>query len=161
MSDLHWDEVKSFFDPDLMGTLPDVIVPNASAEDWQTVFDLVKARGWQWEFRQADTTPPLPSAAEALARLEDGEVGELHVFPVPEMLVIFRLMSAEEIDFDVDLRELQGQAGVDKLCGFLAEIGRKLGKPVLMLPEGGSQAHANLGFDPTVDRVVLLADPRR
>ncbi|MFK0245498.1 hypothetical protein ACIQUM_12415 [Amycolatopsis azurea] len=161
MSDLQWDEVKSFFDLELMGVLPDVVVPNASAKDWQTVFDLVKARGWQWEFRQADTTPPLPSAAEALARLEDGEVGELHVFPDPGMLVIFRLMSAEEIDFDVDLRELQGQAGVDRLCGFLAEIGRKLGKRVLMLPEGGSQARPILGFDPAVDRVVLLADPRR
>ncbi|MFC9252114.1 hypothetical protein [Amycolatopsis thailandensis] len=161
MPDLQWDEVKCFFDPDLMGTLPDVLVPNASTEDWQAVFDLVEARGWQWEFRQADESLPLPPAAEALARLEEGEVGEFHVFPVPEMLVIFRLMSAEEIDFDVDLRELQGQAGVDNLCGFLAEIGRKLGKPVLMLPEGGSPAHPNLGFDPTVDRVVLLADPLR
>ncbi|MFD3457094.1 hypothetical protein ACFWVC_33570 [Streptomyces sp. NPDC058691] len=34
-------------------------------------------------------------------------------------------MSAEEIDFDVDLRELQGQAGVDTLCGFLCAVGRR------------------------------------
>jgi hypothetical protein len=47
-------------------------------------------------------------------------------------------MSADEIDFDVDLRELQGQAGVDVLCGFLTEIGRELGKPVVVTSEAGS-----------------------
>ncbi|MFD5243893.1 hypothetical protein ACFWIW_05100 [Amycolatopsis sp. NPDC058340] len=35
MPDLQWDEVKSFFYPDLMGAFPDVYVPDASAEDWQ------------------------------------------------------------------------------------------------------------------------------
>jgi hypothetical protein len=159
MSDLHWDEVKSFFDPDLMGALPDVFVPDVSAEDWQAVFDLVKARGWQWEFLQGDMTLPLPVASEALARPADAELVELKVWPVPGMLAIFRLLAAEEIDFDIDLRELQGQAGIDTLCGFLAEIGRELGKPVLMTPEGGSQAHPVLGFDPVLNRVVLLADP--
>lgn len=159
MQDLRWDEVRSFFDPDLMGALPDVFVPAASAEDWQSVFDLVKTRGWRWEFRQGATASPLPLAKDALARPVGAELAELRVWPVPGMLAIFRLMSAEEIDFDIDLRELQGQAGVDTLCGFLTEIGRELRKPVLMTPEGGSQAHPVLGFDPTLDRVVSMADP--
>ncbi|MEU9384777.1 response regulator, partial [Streptomyces sp. NPDC048279] len=29
---LSWDDVSSFFDPDLMGSLPDVRVPNTSVE---------------------------------------------------------------------------------------------------------------------------------
>ncbi|MFI5560174.1 hypothetical protein ACIA2T_12920 [Amycolatopsis japonica] len=66
----------------------------------------------------------------------------------------------ENGDFDVDSRELQGQAGVDILCGFLTDIGRELGKPVLMTQEGGSPAHPVLGFDPEHYRVVLLAEPR-
>lgn len=142
-----------------MGALPDVCVPNASTEDWQSVFDLVEARGWQWELAQGGRSLPLPSAAEVFARAPESELTELKVRPVPRVLVIFRFMSAGEIDFDVDLRELQGQAGVDTLCGFLAEIGRALGKPVLMTSEGGSQGHPVLGFDPALDRVVLLADP--
>jgi hypothetical protein len=39
------------------------------------------------------------------------------------VLANFWLMSAEQIDFDVDLRELQGQEGVDVLCGFFRAIG--------------------------------------
>jgi hypothetical protein len=49
MSDLLWDEVKNFFDPDLMGALPDVLVPNTSVEDWQALFGLIQARNWQWQ----------------------------------------------------------------------------------------------------------------
>lgn len=156
MADLQWDAVRSFFDPDLMGALPDVFVPDTSAEDWQAVLDLVEARGWQREFSQGTTTLPRVLASEALARTAEAETVVLKVWPVPEMLAIFRLRSAEEID--IDLRELQGQNGVDTLCGFLGEIGRELGKPVLMTSEGGSQAHAVLGFDPVSNRVVLLAD---
>jgi hypothetical protein len=96
---------------------------------------------------------------EVLTRPADAETVDLRVWPVPGVLAIFRPMSAEEIDFDVDLRELQGQEGVDVLCRFLAAIGRRLGKPVVMTAEG-DYGHRVLGFDPAADRVVLMADPR-
>lgn len=89
----------SFFDPDLMGSLPDVVVPDAS------------------------------------------------------------FWAVKEIDFDVDLRELQGQERLDVFCGFLRVVGRRLGKPVLMVSEGGDHSHPLLGFDVETDQVVLLADP--
>ncbi|ABW09907.1 hypothetical protein Franean1_0442 [Parafrankia sp. EAN1pec] len=31
---LFWDEVQDLFDPDLMGALPDLFVPDASVADW-------------------------------------------------------------------------------------------------------------------------------
>lgn len=74
------------------------------------------------------------------------------------MLAIFRFYSDEEIDFDVDLSELQGQERLDVFCGFSREIGRRLGKPVLMHPEG-AHGHPVLGFDVEADRDVLLAEP--
>lgn len=159
MPDLLWDEVKDLFDPDLMGALPDVFVPEASVADWQALFHLVQARDWQRRYSEGSTDLPLPSAAAVLARAADCEIAELRVWPKPGVLAIFRIMSADEIDFDVDLGELQGQLGVDAFCSFLVEIGRELGKPVMMTSEGGSQAHPVLGFDPALDRVVTLADP--
>ncbi|WP_181698914.1 hypothetical protein [Nocardia sp. GTS18] len=158
MADLQWDEVKNFFDPHLMGTLPDVSVASTSAEDWQAVFDMVRSEGWAWEYSEGDIARRLPSGAELLSRPADAEIAQLRVWPTPDVLVIFRPWSATEIDFDVDLRQLQGQTGVDTLCGFLCAVGRRLGKPVLMSAEGGSPPPVP-GFDPAADRVVLLADP--
>jgi hypothetical protein len=75
------------------------------------------------------------------------------------VLAIFRLMSETEISFDVDLRELQGQEGADTLCAFPRAIGSRLGKPVLMTPEGGSPERPVLGYDPTLNEITLHTEP--
>ncbi|GIH28527.1 hypothetical protein Aph01nite_68370 [Acrocarpospora phusangensis] len=156
MSDLLWDDVRDFFDPDMMGALPDICVTGTSVEDWQAVFDLVQSDGYTWEYSVGGEVEPLPSAAEVLARPVEADWVALRVWPAPHVLAIFRPYGPEEIDFDVDLRELQGQTGVDILCGFLSAIGRQLNKPVLMTAEGG-YGDPVLGFDPGAGRVMLLA----
>ncbi|WP_369273694.1 hypothetical protein AB5J55_30510 [Streptomyces sp. R11] len=158
MPDLLWDDVRNFLDPDLMGALPDVSVAGTSVEDWQALFDLVQSSGWAWEYSEGGVGA-LPPAVEVLTRPADAETVDLRVWPVPGVLAIFWPMVAEEIDFDVDLRELQGQEGVDVLCRFLTVVGRRLGKPVVMTAEG-DYGNPVLGFDPTADRVVLMADPQ-
>ncbi|MEU6865841.1 hypothetical protein ABZ924_21715 [Streptomyces sp. NPDC046876] len=158
MSDLLWDDVSCFFDPDLMGSLPDVRVPDASMQDWQAVLDLVEARGWKCQYSEGETVLPVPRAESVLSRPADAEGADLRVWPVADVLAIFRFHDDEVIDFDVDLRELQGQERLDVLCSFMREVGRCLGKPVLMDPEG-DYGHPVLGFDVEADRVVLLAEP--
>ncbi|MFF2963269.1 hypothetical protein ACFVT1_31075 [Streptomyces sp. NPDC057963] len=159
MPDLLWDDVVSFFDPDLMGSLPDVVVPDASVEDWQAVLDLVSVSGWTFQYSEGETVLPVPRADEVLSRAVDAECPELRVWPAAGVLAIFRFWAVEEIDFDVDLRELQGQERLDVFCGFLRVVGRRLGKPVLMDAEGGDHSHPVLGFDVEADQVVLLAEP--
>ncbi|MFF2466301.1 MULTISPECIES: hypothetical protein [Streptomyces] len=158
MSELLWDDVAYLFDPDLMGSLPDVRVPDTSMEDWQAVLDLIGESGWKCQYSEGDAALPVPRAEAVLSRPADAECPELRVWPADEVLAIFRFHAAEEIDFDVDLRELQGRERLDVFCGFLRAIGRRLGKPVLMDPEG-DYGHPVLGFDVESDRVVLLAEP--
>ncbi|MET7686655.1 hypothetical protein ABZT06_01450 [Streptomyces sp. NPDC005483] len=157
MPDLLWDDVKNFFDPDLMGPLPDVTVPGTSLDDWQAVLDLVRSRGWSYAYTEDGVAVRLPRAADMLAR-SPGVDAALQVWPTPGVLAIFRAYEVGTIDFDVDLRELQGQTGVDALCLLLRAVGRRLGKPVLLTPES-DPLHPVLGFDVTAGRVVLLAAP--
>ncbi|MFD9484119.1 hypothetical protein [Streptomyces sp. NPDC059991] len=159
MADLLWDDVKYFFDPDLMGALPDVLVPGTSVEDWQAVLDLVGVSGWVCQYCEGGTVLAVPRAEAALSRPAGAQCAELRVWLAAGVLAIFRFSSVEEIDFDVDLRELQGQERLDVFCAFLAVIGRQLGKPVVMYGEGGAPSHPVLGFDVESDRVALLAKP--
>lgn len=159
MPDLHWDQVRDLFNPDLMGALPDVFVPNATVQDWQAILDMVTTSGWQWQLEIGGTNRPLPTAADVFAHTPVAETAKLKVWPVQGVLAIFRFWSETEISFDIDLRELQGQQGVDTLCAFLRAIGSTLGKPVLMTPEGGSTEQAVLGYDPALDKVTLRAEP--
>lgn len=155
MADLLWDDVSDFFDPHQMGSLPDLRVPDTSAEDWQALLDLVEEKGWKCEYVEGDTPLPMPRAETVLSRPAEAECPNLRVWPAEGVLAIFRFYAGEEIDFDVDVRELQGQERLDVFCGFLRDLGRRLGKPVLMEPEG-AHGCAVLGFDVAADRVVLL-----
>lgn len=67
MPDLLWDDVKNFFDPNLMGTLPDVSIADASVDDWQAVLDLVRSRGWACEYSEDGAVLRLPRAEKMLA----------------------------------------------------------------------------------------------
>ncbi|WP_256974839.1 hypothetical protein [Streptomyces sp. CS159] len=104
MPDLLWDDVKCFFHPDLMGSLPDVGVPGASVEDWQAVLDLVAEKGWKRQYSEGGTELPVPRAEAVLSRPADAECLDLRVWPTPDVLAIFRFHVADEVDFDVDLR---------------------------------------------------------
>jgi hypothetical protein len=59
-----WDDVRNFFDPDLMGALPDVRVPNTSVADWQAVLDLVRSRGWAYAYSEGGAPERLPRAGD-------------------------------------------------------------------------------------------------
>lgn len=122
------------------------------------VLDLVAEKGWKCQYSEGEVVLPVPRAEAVLSRPADAECPGLRVWPTAHVLAILRFHADDEVDFDVDLRELQGQERLDVFCGFLREVGRRLGKPVLMDPEGDS-GHPVLGFDVGADRVVLLAEP--
>ncbi|MFD4323395.1 hypothetical protein ACFWQC_02090 [Nocardioides sp. NPDC058538] len=157
MADLAWIDVKEFFDPDLMGALPDLFAPETTVDDWRAVLDLVAMSDWAWRYEEDDAELPLPDAATALARSDETSV-VLKVWPTESVQVNFWFLDPSQIDFDVDLRELQGQHGADILCAFLRTMGRELRKPVLMTNEGGDDAHPVLGYIPERDRVEVLAE---
>ncbi|MEV6053168.1 hypothetical protein [Streptomyces sp. NPDC052107] len=138
MRDLRWEDVSGWFDCEEMGALPDLRVPGTSAEDWQALLGLVVANGRRHEYLEGAAVRPLPRAAHVLGRPLGAECPQLRVWPVPGMLAVSRFLGAEEVDFDVDLREIQGQERLDLFCGFLRSVGRHLRRPVLMDPEGAS-----------------------
>lgn len=81
VADLLWDDVKRFFDPDLMGSLPDVRVPDASVDDWQAVLDLVVEKGWKYQYSEGETVLPVPRAKSVLSRSANAESPDLRVWP--------------------------------------------------------------------------------
>lgn len=122
MTDLLRDDVSSFFDPDLMGTQPDVRVPNTSVENWQAVLDLVAEKSWKCQYSEGETVLPVPRAEAVLSRPAYAECPDLRVWEADDVLTIFRFHTDDEVDFDVELRELQTCFGIrrgDRLGGVI------------------------------------------
>jgi hypothetical protein len=76
-------------------------------ENWQEVLDLVVEKGWKCQYCEGERVLPVPRAETVLAGPADADCPELRVWPAADVLAIFRLHADDELDFDVDLRELQ------------------------------------------------------
>ncbi|ROS38076.1 hypothetical protein [Amycolatopsis thermoflava] len=153
MPDLDWADVRTLFDPDVMGALPDGEVPRTTADDWQALLDLVVSRGWPHSYEEDLGPVPLPGAATML-----GAGGVLHVWPEPGFQVNFWPLEPGSIDFDIDLCELRGQRVVDAVCRLFTTLGRHLRKQVLLCPEG--EGLPVLAFDVGTGRVAVTAAGR-
>lgn len=160
MRDLAWDDVKDMFDPLANGTLPDVRIEGTNLDDWQAVIDLARINGWRHEYEENNTAKPLPARAVDIIDGATESHPEVRIWPGPGFLIIFRPYTEDSIEFEVNLREVQGQEGIDKLCALLRAFGRLLGKPVLMYSEGATDA-ADIGYMADGDRVVNLVPPER
>jgi hypothetical protein len=160
VSDLRWDDVKEWFDPTQNGTVPDLVVADTTLDDWQALITLIRTAGWRAEYEHRDRRGEVPrSAADLFVADPDGWLKYLRVWPEPDLEVIFRPWSADEIVGDVSLFELQGQERLDKFCGVLRQIGRALGKRVAMFAEGDGNYPPMLAYEIDLDQVVFLAGP--
>ncbi|MDQ3785804.1 MAG: hypothetical protein M3422_00990, partial [Actinomycetota bacterium] len=81
MPELLWEEVKNFFDPDVMGALPDLVVPGTDVEDWQAVLDLARRSGWRREYSEDGAPAALLFAEDMLSARARDAGAVLEVWP--------------------------------------------------------------------------------
>jgi hypothetical protein len=154
---LLWPDVAAWFDPRTNGRLPDACVAGVSLAGWQALLDLIRSRGWASEHSVDHETFPLPQRAADL--ISDEGYPQIRVWPTPRIQVIFRMYTPADIDFDVDLRELQGQERLDDFCDFLRTLGRALNSRVVLCAEGYPRVPL-LAYEPGRDRIEWLAPER-
>jgi hypothetical protein len=135
VSDLLWDDVRNFFDPDLTGR-PDVWVADTSVDDWQALLDLVGDSDWKSEYSVGDVVVPLPRAEQVLSRLP---IPSARVCTSGRLPMCWRSSGSCRKTRSISMSicgSYRRQERLDLLCGLFAAIGRRLGKSVLMWSEG-------------------------
>jgi hypothetical protein len=112
--------------------------------------------GWRFDYTLKERSLPLPQqVAEILARTSEAIV-TMRMWPAPDLRVNTHFLSEDAVEFDFDRDDLQGQHQLDLLCGFMRALGRHLGKPVRLTPEG-SPHHPLIIYSPTEDRFTPTA----
>jgi len=159
MSDPRWDDVLDIFVQRGHDTLFRVV--DTTASSWQAVFDLVRSRQWRYDYGEDGVAVPMPArATDILARADNDAFPILWVWPDSILLAVFEPACAEDVEFGIDLRQVQGQQRLDALWGFLRTIGQLLERPVLMMRDAdGDTEEADLVYRPEVDRFMILRPP--
>jgi hypothetical protein len=151
---LLWDDVSAFFEPD--GSLLDAYVFDTAVSDWQAFIDLVRSRGWWFEYQEDSRSTRLPDRVGVAFDHAETSAVLLRVRPVPRMSVHVHFFTVEELEVDFAREEVQGQDRLDVVCGFLRAVSRRLSKPMVLTPEN-MRDDPLIGYDLAADRVVQIA----
>ncbi|HTO68974.1 MAG TPA: hypothetical protein VMR31_03865 [Myxococcota bacterium] len=144
------DHCRAYFEPD--GSLRDIYVFSTTIQDWQAVLDEVRRAGFRLKFEVDGVPAPVPidvastfdrSATRMLSIDVDGIVVNAHFF------------TQDEIELDIEPREVDSAKRFKSLRRFLALVGRSTKKPVVLTEESLPEEPL-LRYEPDSDALVLL-----
>jgi hypothetical protein len=123
------------------GSVWDVYVLDTDRQDWQRLLDFLRGTGLPLSFQRGEITEPLPQdVAHAFWGLY-GPCEDTTMLSIllDEMLIKTHFVVDYEVELDIGPREVQSEADLDRLLGFLAAVAQALGKTVLVSSEGFHQ----------------------
>ena len=127
-----WEQVADAFLVD--GSLRDIVVRGTTIRDWQWLLDQAAAGTWPSNYWEDGEPAVMPSSAAVLFEHTDIVSSRL-AFYLGEILINCPTFWRPEMELDVDPRQIQTAQDFELLEGFVATMGRGLGKLVLLTYE--------------------------
>jgi len=134
---LAWDDLKAEFAWE--GSWRDICVTNTSIADWRAALEMIRTAGFRLKFTidGAESTPP----ADVLQIFgQPRETSFLLAAFVGGLQLNCYFFAESEIEFDLDPREVVGQAELDAVISFMRKLAGATQKCALMTPENSHEA---------------------
>ena len=129
---LAWEKVRKEFEFD--GSWRDIYIFETTMSDWQRMLNAVRRVPHHVEYFRGGQPTEFPVEAIDAFPL-DGECDRLLSVSFAGLLANCHFFSTEEIEFDIDPREVKGQSELDALFGFMRMLADAIGKEVVLTPE--------------------------
>jgi hypothetical protein len=145
MANIAWESVQHEFSFD-DGSWRDIYVAGVGYQDWQRVFDRLRHENYELVYHRDGEVVEFPTAAIDAFPAHDDPLSMLWV-KFAGIQANCHFFTPDEIEFDIDPREIQGQGQLDALFAFLQLLADATGKPAVLTPESGQ------------DTVIFRAQP--
>ncbi len=127
---MDWSEV---FHKD--GSLRDIYIHDTSLVDWQRFLDFLRGRsGLKASFRWDDKEVATPADVSVIFS-ERQHAAPLLSLDLQGILLSCHFFTSEEIELDLDPREITTKADADRVFEFIAAIGELLQKDIHLTEE--------------------------
>jgi len=136
MQGLAWGAVQEEFAFD--GSWRDIYVLNTDMLAWQRMLDGLRTARYDLSYFRESKAAELPSCAEEPFPLE-GECNRRLSARFCGVLANCHFFTKDEIEFDIDPREVFGQSQLDGLFGFMRCLAESVGKDAILCPENCSK----------------------
>ncbi len=129
---IDWNLVsKSFVDD---GSLRDIYVQNTSINDWDALLSGLKNYQPQLKIEWDNQFGQWPDNASVIFD-ESNEFVTTMKIDASGILINCHFFSKEEIEFDIDPKDVTEQSDLDALCEFMRMVGKVVEKPAILTPE--------------------------
>jgi len=144
---ISWETCKEDFRWD--GSLRDIYVTPATLNDWRVIYPLLRdAPGVKYSVDGIAKQIPASVEESFVARQS---ANPLLYFRVGPISVCFHFFSEEEIECDVDPRDIGSQSDLDALLGFVSQLADAVRKPIIITPEN-SREYPFITYEPETRR---------
>ena len=130
-----WNDVHHIFETD--GALRDIIVRGTCVEDWNKLIELSKEFG-NVSLQSDGENACLPTSAVEL--LADKDHAHCMKIDIGGPVANAHFFTPQEIELDLDPREIWSQAMLDTVLKFCCKLSLALGRDVLITEENNSEA---------------------
>jgi hypothetical protein len=141
---ISWETCRKEFEPD--GALRDIYVLDTTIEHWRLLYDALHST-YSLEYSVDGQPRSIPSTVDEVFSTWTTASPSLH-FPIGGVVVACHFFCPEQIELDVDPREIGSSAAFDGLVGLLRLIGDSVNKRVIMSYESDEE-HPFLIYEPS------------
>ena len=132
MVGLAWDAVCEEFAFD--GSWRDICLFRTEIADWQRMLDAIREAGYSVAYFHDDQSTELPRDASQAFPLP-GECDRRLSVWFADVQANCHFFTVEEIEFDIDPREVKGQQQLDALFSFVQCLAEAVGKETVLTAE--------------------------
>ena len=129
---MKWEDYKVEFEFD--GSWRDIYVLNTTISHWQLLIDFLHSDIYEHSCTVGGDESELPSLAKEIFDAEHEFKPLLHL-TVGSAILNCHFFTDEEIEFDIDPREIQSERQAEQIFAFMRQIGELLDKEVILTPE--------------------------
>ena len=148
---LNWKICRKEFAPN--GALRDIYILDASIEHWRKVFKILTTT-YDLEYRVDGDVQPIPRSVDEIFDVR-ATASPLMRFQLAGVTVVCHFFCVEQIELDVDPREVNSATAFDGLISVLKLIGDGLDRRVIMSCESDEQ-HPFITYEPSRKEFVYF-----
>jgi hypothetical protein len=154
---IDWQEAKAAFDWD--GSLRDIYIVDTDRGDWERLLAFLGSSRWPWRFTIGGEPAQLPADVATLLS-DQGPASEYQNSPLLSLDVAGVTLHChffwpKEIEFDLDPRQVVSAESLSAVLDFMATLGRRLDRPVVLTPENLPQ-RPYFRFDPDRQSIIYV-----
>jgi len=129
---MNWNQYKKEFEWD--GSYRDLYILDTDLSHWQRVINFLRGSEYRITFKVDNEVAALPEDVAEIFRKRN-ETSILLTIEVDGIFINCHFFTEDEIEFDIDPREIKNEEKLNQLFEFMKKTGGLLEKEVRLTPE--------------------------